>query len=168
MRKRQPMSAINLMTRETERQLKKELKKVKADLHTAGQRMGDAFGIDCDWHDNAAADFAVEEYKRIGAREAELQAALCNVKTIEPRQETTDVGLGNTVIIRMGDSDEDEKFTLLGPRDGIINQNKVWISHLSPVGQALMGMKQGETKTFELRKGRTQTITVKEILPGEF
>jgi len=156
------------MTRETERQLKKELEKVKADLHTAGQRMGNAFGIDCDWHDNAAADFAVEEYKRIGAREAELQAALRNVEIIEPRQETNDVGLGNTIIVKMGDSDEDEKFTLLGPRDGIIGRGKLWISYLSPVGQALVGMKQGETKTFELGEGQMQTITVKEILPGKF
>ena len=168
MREIEQMNAINLMTRATECRLKKKLEEVKIDLHVAGEKMGDAFGIDCDWHDNAAADFAVEEYKRIGARETELQTALRNVKIIKPRQETNDVGLGNTIIVKMGDSDEDEKFTLLGPYDGTVDQSKLWISFLSPVGQALMGMKQGETKTFGVGKDQMQTITIKEILPGEF
>jgi len=168
MKETEPMNNINLMVRETECRLRIELRKAKEDLYTAGQNLGDAFGPNCDWHDNSAADFAVEEYKRIGAREAELQAALRNVEIIEPRQEINDVGLGNTIIVRMGDSNEDEKFTLLGPYDGIIGQNKVWISYQSLVGQVLMGMKRGETKTFKLRKGQTQTITVKEILQGEF
>lgn len=162
------MTNVNPMTEETQRRLQDELKRVKESLAEAGRKMGEAFGPNCDWHDNSAADFAVEEYKRIGAIETELRAALQNTIIIKPRQETNQVDLGNTVIVRLGDSDEDEKLTLLGPQDSATGGDNGWISYLSPVGKVLMGMKEGENRTFPLGEDRKQSVIVKKILPGEF
>jgi transcription elongation factor GreA len=162
------MPNVNSMTEETQHYLQSELKRIKESLTEAGRKMGEAFGPDCDWHDNSAADFAVEEYKRIGVREAELQSALQNAIIIKPRQEIDHVDLGNTVVVRLGDSDEDEKFTLLGPQDAATGRNNGWISYLSPVGEALMGMREGESRTFPLGENRKQSVAVKKILPGEF
>ncbi len=157
----------NLMTAETKARLEKELERVIAEVAKAGQRMGDAFGPDCDWHDNAAADFAVEEYKRITAQESELRHKLHNVEIIKPRQETKDVGLGNTAVVKLGDFDEDETFTVLGPDDSSTGKSRGWISYESPIGQTLLGMKIGETKKFQIGD-YIQTVTVKKILPGDF
>jgi len=161
-------SDVNLMTRETHVQLQAELVKLQERLERVGKKLGEAFGPNCDWHDNSAADLAVEEFRMIENREADLRKILQVTKIIRPRRDTADVGVGNTIVVRMGDSDVDKKFTLLGPRDSMTGKNRGWISYLSLVGQALLGMKRGETKTLELGEGRAQTIIVKEILPGNF
>ncbi|PIS15307.1 hypothetical protein COT63_00670 [Candidatus Shapirobacteria bacterium CG09_land_8_20_14_0_10_38_17] len=165
------VSKTNLMTIATQERLQKEFKQVQTDLKEAGRRRGDAFGPNCDWHDNAAADFAVEEFKRIGVREEELKTRLQNVEIIKPQKETGEVALGNAVIVRMGDSDEDEVLTVLGSDDS--GTKKGWISYESPVGGALIGMTKGEVKTLRLGHlredvARAITITVKQILPGDF
>jgi len=160
-------TGVNKMTQETHTTLQKELVRIKNLFRETGQRMGDAFGQGCDWHDNSAADFVVEEYRRIGVQEAELSKILDSVQIIKPRIETDDVGIGNTVIVRLGDFGEDETFTLLGPQDGVKGGDKGWISYLSPVGSAMLGMKQGEIKEFPVGE-RKQTVTIKEVLPGDF
>lgn len=98
MKETEPMNNLNLMVWGTERRLRIDLRKVKEDLYTAGQNLGDAFG-------QTMTGTIVPQLtlrRRIGTREAELQAALRNVKIIEPRQEIDDVGLENAIIVKNG------------------------------------------------------------------
>ena len=158
---------VNKMTQETHTALQGDLVRVRELFKEAGQEMGEAFGPDCDWHDNSAADLAVGEYKRIGVQEAELSRILRDVQIIKPRIETSDMGVGNAAIVRLGDFDKNETFTLLGPQDAVKGGDRGWISYLSPVGSAMLGMKPGETKEFSVG-GRKQTVTIKKVLPGNF
>ncbi len=155
------------MTAETKVRLEKELERAAGTVAAAGQEMGEAFGPNCDWHDNAAADVAVEEYKRATVMESDLRWKLLNVEIIKPRQEVEVVDIGNTVVIRLGNFEEDETFTILGPDDSKTGQDRGWISYQTPVGKTLIGMKDGETKKFFIGD-RAETVTVKKILPGNF
>lgn len=158
----------NKMTQETKKRLEAELQKLEKQYKEAGQKLGEAFGPDCDWHDNFDADAATEEYKRIGFLESQTRAKLEDVEIIKPRTATNAVNIGNTVLVKLGNSAQEIRFTILGPDDAGTGRDRGWISYETPVGKALLGMKKGEIKEFELGQGTKQTVEVKEILRGEF
>ena len=158
----------NLMTLETKKRLEQELIQKRADHLKANKRIGEAAGPESDWHDNAAYDEALRQYDLQSSILKTAEDKLHNIEIIEPRQETDDIGLGNTVILRFKGEDEDEKFTVLGPDDTGTGRDRGWISILSPVGALLIGHKEGEVIKMELEGRDPQEITIKRILPGEF
>jgi transcription elongation factor GreA len=160
------MNNTNYMTEATRIRLTEELAKAEVAVTKAGISMGEAAGTNCDWHDNSLYDNAVMDYKIKGERETRLRRSLENVAIINPREKTDDVGIGNTVVVRLTDSDQDETFTILGEYDSDMKLGK--LSYKTPIGQAIMGKKLGQTAEFSLGDNEKQGVTIMEIRKGEF
>ena len=59
------------------------------------------------------------------------------------------------------DSGRVQRVTLDYPRDADISEGK--ISVLTPIGAALIGLKVGQTITWETRTGEIKRLTVREV-----
>lgn len=70
------------------------------------------------------------------------------------------VGFGTKVIIRKEGAAETHEYTIVGSHEADMREKK--LSHISPLGAALMNKKKGETFTFETPAGK-QTYTVEKI-----
>ncbi|TAJ16083.1 transcription elongation factor GreA [Patescibacteria group bacterium] len=69
-------------------------------------------------------------------------------------------GFGSKVTIKKKTDKEQHSYTIVGSEEADMRNHK--ISHLSPLGQAMMGKKKGETFTFSTPSGR-QEYTIIEI-----
>jgi transcription elongation factor GreA len=165
-RKGQLMEGPNLMTAETLKRMEKDLEKAIADEDKAHKAIGAAAGAEGEWHDNAAYDHAIMQHNVAMSRLQDMKVKLQNYEIIKPRQETDEVGIGNTVVVRFADEDSDEKFTILGPDDSLTRQD--WISFMTPVAISILGKKRGEIGEFKIGEDREQQVKVVKILPGEF
>jgi len=70
------------------------------------------------------------------------------------------VGFGSKVVIKKGGASEAHEYTIVGSEEADMREHK--LSHVSPLGAALMGKKKGETFTFETPNGK-QTYTVEKV-----
>lgn len=70
------------------------------------------------------------------------------------------VGFGSTVSIRKKGDKEEHSYTIVGSEEANMRDHK--ISHLSPLGEAMMGKKKGDVFTFPTPSGR-QEYTIVEI-----
>lgn len=70
------------------------------------------------------------------------------------------VGFGSRVTIKKKGSKEEHEYTIVGSEEADMREKK--ISHLSPMGEALMNKKKGESFTFNTPAGR-QEYTIVEI-----
>lgn len=160
----------NIMTMETKLRLEADLVRLEAEHLKAGKRIGEAAGPESDWHDNAAYDEALRQYDLKNSLLSATRQKLRSVEIIKPRQETENVGLGNTVVLRFADMNKDERFTILGSDDSITGKDKQsrWISQETIVAQAIMGLKKGDIAEIDFDHGEKQRVKVKDILVGEF
>lgn len=159
------MAKANIMTRETKLRLEKELERAGEDMKNSQLAIGEAAGSESDWHDNAAFDYAQMKYDVDSARVRELKVKLHDVEIISPRQETENVGIGNTIVVKFSTTDKEEQFTILGSDDS--GTKKSWVSYKTPLAQSLLGKKKGEAGTFFVGQ-RMQKVKILEILPGDF
>lgn len=70
------------------------------------------------------------------------------------------VGFSSTVTIKKEGSDEAHAYIIVGSEEADMRARK--LSHVSPLGAALMGKKKGETFTFETPNGK-QTYTIEKV-----
>ena len=70
------------------------------------------------------------------------------------------VGFGSKVTIKKDGSTDLHEYIIVGSQEADMRQKK--LSHISPLGAALMGKKKGEIFTFETPAGR-QTYTIEKI-----
>jgi len=70
------------------------------------------------------------------------------------------VGFGSTVVIKKDSGGESHEYTIVGSEEADMRARK--ISHVSPLGAALMGKKKGEIFTFETPNGK-QTYSVEKV-----
>lgn len=71
------------------------------------------------------------------------------------------VGFGSKVAIRKDGAPETHEYTIVGSQEADMREKK--LSHISPLGAALMGKKKGDTFTFETPAGK-QTYTIEKIV----
>jgi transcription elongation factor GreA len=113
-----------------------------------------------DLKENAEYDSAKEEQGKMEARIRQLEAMLRDAKVGEaPSADAVAAGLVVTTV----DEDDDEETFLVGSREDRPEGLNV-VSASSPLGQALMGAKVGETRSFEAPAGEFK-VTVKGIRP---
>lgn len=155
----------NCMTKITYRKLNEQLEKVKLDLEKAQFAVGEAAGQSHDWHDNFPFEQAQRDVELYASQARTLQERLSLARFIEPNQDTKNVHVGNTVIVHFSDTEEPERFTILGINDSDNKQG--WISYTTPIAQAMLGRKAGETVVAETPAGDLD-IKIVSILPGEF
>ncbi len=102
-----------------------------------------------DLSENSLYDQARAEQSFVEGRIQELEAILEQAKVVEAGSKG-EVGLGSTVVVHI-DGDE-EQFMIVGEPEADPADAK--LSHTSPLGQALMGKKVGETVEVEAPVGK--------------
>lgn len=70
------------------------------------------------------------------------------------------VGFGTAVTIKKEATKEAYEYTIVGSEEADMRAHK--LSHVSPLGAALMGKKKGEVFTFETPNGK-QTYTIEKV-----
>ncbi len=104
-----------------------------------------------DLSENADYTAAKEEQGFLEGRIQELERVLSNVIIIEKDHKAHEVYVGAHVTIQEDDFPE-ETYHLVGPKEADPRNGK--ISHESPIGQALMGHRVGDTVTAQTPGGQ--------------
>jgi len=110
-----------------------------------------------DLSENADYDAARHEQSSVEGRIQELEYMVENVNIIEPPKNS--VGLGSVVTIKYMDDDEEEVYSIVGPTEVDVNNNK--ISDKSPIGSAIVGAKEGDVCTVQAPNGSYDVKVIK-------
>lgn len=70
------------------------------------------------------------------------------------------IGFGSTVSIKKEGSTDSHEYTIVGSEEADMRERK--LSHVSPLGAAIMGKKKGDVFTFETPNGK-QTYSVEKV-----
>lgn len=95
-----------------------------------------------------------------------LLGDLNNVEFIVPSTQTDFVDIGNKVSVYFEDEDEVEVYTIMDRYEYEADPDQ-FVSWRSPLAQAILGKKKGDTATYEVR-GVPITVQVKKIEAGDF
>lgn len=138
------------LTKEGLGNLKKELKKLQnEDKLRAIERVKKARDLGS-LDDNPEYDAAREEQSLIEGRIEELGSIIKNAKIVDEKKEIKGViKIGSTVKVEIDGSHE--TFTIVGSVEADPSLGK--ISHESPVGKALLGLKKGDSIKVKLPHG---------------
>ena len=142
---------VNL-TKEGKQELEEELKTLKARRPEIAEKIATAraFG---DLSENEEYSSARSEQKTVENRILEIEDILKNAKVIRSAAHSK-VALGATVKVKM--NGKEKTYSIVGPVEADPGNGK--ISDASPSGQALLGLKVGETSSFN-----GKTLEVLEI-----
>jgi transcription elongation factor GreA len=134
------------MTRQGYEALKVKKSELEQRLLEAGQAAGEAAGINSDWHDNPAYDEAIEAMRLLTTKLSGVETQLTNVVFIEdeivPGKTYDSVERGCRVTVEI--DGEAEVYYVGGGADS--NPTEGVISYKSPLAQAILGGKRGETR----------------------
>ena len=140
----------NYLTPEGKRKLEEELeylstvkRKELADRLFVATRQGDL-------SENADYIHAKEEQAFVHGRIKTIEALLRNVVLIE-EQSGGEVRIGSKITVHEDGTDDPETFLVVGAAEA--DPAKGRISNVSPLGQALMGKKVGDTVTVQAPAG---------------
>ena len=108
---------------------------------------------DKDFRENAPLHAAREQLGHIDGRAQELEAIMRAANIVDTTgQGHSRVALGNTVTLTDARSGEKRRFTIVGPKE--VNPTAGKISHVSPIGRALMGKARGDTVEVQVPSGK--------------
>ena len=120
--------------------------------NTAAIKRALSFG---DLSENSEYDEAKNEQAEIEARIVEIETMLNNANVIDTESIGTDVvSLGSKVKVKDVSDGEEEEYSIVGSTEADPMKGK--ISDESPVGNALLGHKIGETVTVEAPMGKIE------------
>ena len=115
-----------------------------------------------DLSENAEYDAAKDQQGEIESRIAELEKMLRNAVVIdEDDAQEGKVSLGNTVLLRDMEFDEDVEYTIVGSTEADPAEGR--ISNESPVGKALLGAQEGELVHVEAPQGEMSFKVLKIV-----
>ena len=86
-----------------------------------------------------------------------LEGVLASAKILQKKPSSV-VTLGSKVSIKKQNEDQSHTYTIVGSEE--TNMLELKLSHLSPLGEALMGKKKGEEFTFATPSGKQKYIVV--------
>ena len=134
------------------KKLKDELDYLKnVKRREAAARVGEARSYG-DLSENSEYDDAKNEQAKVEAQIAELEETIAHVKIVNHEDINTNVAnIGLTVKVLYIEDEEEVEYSLVGSREVDVLNNK--ISDQSPIGQAIMGTKAGDTITVEIPNG---------------
>jgi transcription elongation factor GreA len=148
----------NYLTQEKFEELTKELEHLKtakrkeiADSLEYARSLGD-LSENSEYQEAREMQAAAEE------RIKQLEQILKNPQIVSHKKGDT-IGLGSTVVIQK-DNDENYEYHIVGSEEADMQERK--ISYISPLGEAMMGKKKGDSFTFETPNGK-QNYTIKSI-----
>jgi transcription elongation factor GreA len=133
------------LTRDGQKRLEEELRHLtEVRIPELTERIQQATE-DGDVSDNSEYEDLKEEYNRLEGRLHELENILENVVIIEEGSRDGTIHIGSHVTVRTPDDSEDETWVLVGPEEAHAPEGR--ISSESPVGQALLGSRAGDSIT---------------------
>ena len=112
-----------------------------------------------DLSDNADYDAARDEQARIEARIKEIEYILKHAELIDASPGDK-VSIGKTVKLRINGNTE-KYYNIVGSLEADPFENK--ISNESPIGRALLGMKQGQSKRVKTGANKETVVEVMEV-----
>jgi len=148
------MKKLYQLTDEGKKELEAELEELKGRRGAIADKIAEArdFG---DLSENAEYDSAREEQGLLESRIAEIEDILLNAEIIKASKGSK-VSLGSKIELKTGK--KTFVYTVVGPVEADPLEGK--ISNESPIGEALMGKKVGESATITTPKGEiTYEIT---------
>jgi len=113
-----------------------------------------------DLKENADYHSAKEEQGFVEGRIKDLEDALRRAEIIEDNVPADTVSVGNTVTVVEAGFDEEETYYIVGPHEADPANGR--ISNESPIGQALLGAKKGQTITAQTPGGAIR-FTIQSI-----
>lgn len=113
-----------------------------------------------DLSENAEYQEARELQAATEDRIRRLEDLVKNAKIMTTGKKKDVVGFGSVVVIKRKDDGASYEYTIVGSEEADIRARK--LSHVSPLGAALMGKKKGESFTFETPNGK-QTYAVEKV-----
>ena len=150
---------IQYLTQEKFEELTKELDNLKTSRRREiAEQLEYARSLG-DLSENAEYQEARELQSATEGRIRQLENMLNEVKVIDRTEATSEVHVGSKVtIIKVGEKEE-RTYELVGSAEANMRERK--ISHISPLGTAMMGMKKGYVFEFETPNGSMECKIVK-------
>ena len=154
-----------LMTYEGLKKLEEELEYLKTTKRREiSERIKVALGYG-DLSENSEYDEAKNEQAQVEMKIMDLENTLRNVKVIDEDEiDNKVVQVGNKVKVHDMEFDEDVEYTIVGPTEVDLAENK--ISNESPIGAALLGKKKNEIAEAILNNGNTLQFKILKISRG--
>ncbi|EID17275.1 transcription elongation factor GreA [Mycolicibacterium phlei RIVM601174] len=119
-----------------------------------------------DLRENGGYHAAREEQGQQEARIRQLQELLNNAKVGEAPKQSGVALPGSVVTVQYGDDPDDTETFLIGTRQEGITDGKLEVySPKSPLGEALIDAKVGETRTYTVPSGSTVTVKLLKAEP---
>ena len=113
-----------------------------------------------DLSENAEYQEARELQAATEERIKKLEEIVKHAKIATDNKKKNVVGFGSKVSIKKESSTDSHEYTIVGSEEADMRVKK--LSHVSPLGAALMGKKKGDTFTFETPAGK-QTYTIEKV-----
>jgi transcription elongation factor GreA len=154
---------VTWLTQEAYNRLKQELDELVDNRPVIAAKIN-ASREEGDLKENGGYHAAREEQGQKEARIRYLQELLQRAKVGEAPRNDGVAEPGKVLTIRYEGDDEDERFLLATREEGAEGELEVY-SPESPLGKALLGAKEGETRSYELPNGSMQKVTLIKAVP---
>jgi transcription elongation factor GreA len=158
------MSSVTWLTQEAYDRLQEELAERSGPRRTEITKRIEAAREEGDLKENGGYHAAKEEQGKNEARVRQLQHLLEHAQIGVPDAEHDEVAHGKVVTIRFVDLEEEETF-LLGSREEAAHASVEVYSPTSPLGQAVLGRRVGESTAYELANGRSMRVEILRVEP---
>lgn len=154
-----------LMTYDGLKKLEEELEYLKTTKRKEiSERIKVALGYG-DLSENSEYDEAKNEQAQVEMKIMDLENTLRNVKVIDEDEiDNKIVQVGNKVKVYDMEFDEEVEYTIVGPTEVDISENK--ISNESPIGASLLGKKKNEIAEAVLNNGNVLQFKILKISRG--
>lgn len=149
-----------LVSQEKFDEMVKELEYLKTERRTEIAKNLEYARALGDLSENAEYQEARDLQAATEERIKKLDEMLKNTKIITDGKKKDEVGFSSKVTIKREGSDDEHEYTIVGSEEADMRVKK--LSHVSPLGAALMGKKKGDTFTFETPGGK-QTYTIEKV-----
>jgi len=144
-------SEDTVLTREKFNQMVEELEHLKTTRRTEIAESLEYARSLGDLSENAEYQEARELQAATEERIRKLEDIIKRAKIIS-HTKGDEIDFGSVVVIKKTDSDDKHEYTIVGSEEADMRERK--ISHVSPLGSAMMGKKKGDEFTFETPSGK--------------
>ena len=141
------------LTKEKYKELQEELEYLTKTRRKEIAKELDATGSMGDLRENAEYQQAREDQANLEKRIAQIETILKEAEVIEGGRKDI-VSVGSTVVLRKKGEKEGVEYKIVGAEEASMAEKK--ISAHSPLVQAMIGMKKGESFKFEAPKGKME------------
>lgn len=154
---------VTWLTQEAYDRLKTELDELVANRPVIAAKIN-AAREEGDLKENGGYHAAREEQGQVESRIRQLQELLRTAQVGETPAESGIAQPGSVLTVRFDGEDETEQFLLANREEGAHGSLEVY-SPSSPLGSALLGAKEGETREYDLPNGGTMKVTLVKAQP---